>query len=96
MSENLENLLWGCFSVAAGAAILYNLEAIVHFDQNSGVRLKAWLGKMLGKSALNRDLWSVGTKAGIRGSRVGFRIVAVTLIVVGVAFIGFSFRTHFH
>jgi hypothetical protein len=96
MSENLGNLLWGCLSVAAGAVMLHYLDAVVRFDQNSGMRMKALFNKRLGKSVLNLELWSVGTETGFRSSKVVFRIVAYLAILFGMVLIGLAFRGHFH
>jgi len=94
MSETLGNLVWGGLFVATGAVILHNLEAIVDFDQNSGVRAKAWFNKRLGKSVLNYELWSVGTKSGFRSSRIVFRMAALLFILYGTILIGLSFHIH--
>jgi hypothetical protein len=96
MSENLSNFLWGTVCLVAGALILHNLDSVVRFDQVSGTRLKGWFNKQLGKSVLNRELWSVGTPNGFRSSRIVFRVVAIVAILFGVLLIGFSFRSHFH
>jgi hypothetical protein len=91
MSDNLENLLCGCVFLAAGAVILHNLDAVVRFDQASGVRSKVWFNEKLGKSVFNRELWSGGTKAGFRSSRIVFRTVAVFAILSSGLFIGLWF-----
>jgi hypothetical protein len=96
MSENLSNFLWGTLYLAAGALILHNLDAIVRFDQDSGIRLKAWFNKQLGKSVLTRELWSVGTPSGFRSSRIVYRVVGIIALLVGVVLVGLSFRGRFH
>jgi hypothetical protein len=96
VNEHLGNLFWGCLSVAAGALTLYNLDAVVRFDQNSGARVKTWLSKKPGKPVLNRELWSGGSQTGFRSSRIVFRTVAVLAILFGVVLIGLAFRTGLH
>src|SRR5215472_2275791 len=64
MNEPIGFFFWGSVNLLVGALIRLNLEAIVQFDQNTGLRLKSWFNKKLGKSPLNRDLWSVGTPSG--------------------------------
>jgi hypothetical protein len=92
MNQNLYGLLSGVFCLAAGALILHNLDALVQFDQDSGIRLKAWFNKQLGKSVLNRELWSVGAPSGFRSSRIAFRVAGVILLLGGLVLVGLSFR----
>jgi len=96
MSEPLSQFLQGTFWMAVGAIVLQNLDALVRFDQHSGIKLKAWLKKQLGTSTLNRELWSVGTPSGFRGSRTVFRVVGVLSIVGGTALVCLSLRGVFH
>ena len=96
MSEPLSYFLQGTLCMAIGALILQNLDALVRFDQHSGIKLKAWFKKQLGNSALNRELWSVGTPSGFRSSRVVFRIVGVLSLVGGTALMALSLRGLFH
>jgi hypothetical protein len=94
MSQRLDNFLWGSFYLVAGSVILLNLEAIVRFDQNSGLRLKSWFNKKLGKSFLNRELWSVGTPTGFKSSRIVFRIVSILCLVYGAVLLVLAFREY--
>jgi hypothetical protein len=96
MSEPLSNFLQGTLCLVVGALILQNLEALVRFDQHSGIKLKAWFEKQLGNSALNRELWSVGTPSGFRSSRIVFRIVGVLCLIGGTALVALSLRGLFH
>lgn len=88
--------LFGTLCVIAGAFLLTYLDKIVKFDQNSGIKLKAFFGRKLRNSSLNRELWSVGTPPASRASKVAFRLVGATLVMVGVVILLFSFREHFH
>jgi hypothetical protein len=92
MSENLRYFLRGTFYLAVGALILHSLDAMVRFDQNSGVRLKAWFHKKLGQSVPDRELWAAGTPRGFRSSRIVFRVVGVIALLMGLGLVGMSFR----
>lgn len=96
MSENFSYFLWGSLCLATGALILHNLVALVRFDQDSSLRLKAWFHKKLGPSGLNRELWSAGRPGGSRSSRIVFRVVGVTALLMGLVLMGLAFRGHFH
>src|SRR5215472_4471957 len=86
--------LSGTLYLATGTLLLLNLDRVVQFDQNSGVKLKAWFTRKLGNSTLNRELWSVGTPSGFRSSRLAFRIVGVILLIVGLARVFLSLRSY--
>ena len=94
MSENFNHFLWGIFWVATGALILHYADAISRCDQESGIRSKVWLSKKLGKSTVNRELWSVGTPKAFRSSRIVFRIVGTIALLMGFALVGLSFQFH--
>ena len=87
---------FGTLYLVAGALLLTYLDKIVEFDRNSGIRLKAFFRRKLGNSSLNRELWSVGTPSGSRTSRIAFRLVAVVLVVVGIAKLLLTFRVYLH
>ena len=96
MSEPLGQFLHGIFWIAVGAIVLQNLDALVRFDQRSGIKLKAWFKGRLGNSTLNRELWSVGTPSGFRSSRIAFRIVGALSILGGTVLVVLSLRRFFH
>ena len=96
MSVPLGYLLQGTLFMVVGVLILQNLDALVRFDQHSGIRLKAWLKKRLSNATLNRELWSVGTPSGFRSSRIVFRIVGVLSLVGGAVLASLSVRGLFH
>ncbi len=96
MSEHLSNLLCGTFLLALGTLILFNLEAVARLDQHSGIRLKSWFQKQLGKSVLNRELWPVGTPGAFRSSRIVLRIVGIFSVLAGAGLVALSFRRYFH
>jgi hypothetical protein len=84
--------LFGTLYLVAGAFLLTYLDKIVEFDQNSGIKLKAFFRRKLGDSPLNRELWSVGSPSGFRASRIAFRLVGVILLIVGIAKLLLTFR----
>ena len=96
MSEILSKFLRGTLYLAIGTLVLRNLDAIVGFDQHSGVRLKSWFNRKLGKSVLNRELWSVGTPSGFRTSRIVLQIAGVIALLMGLLLVGLSFVGRFN
>ena len=96
MNDHLGNLLCGTFLSALGTLILFNLDAVARLDQQSGVRLKSWLQKQLGKSVLNRELGPVGTPGAFRSSRIVLRIAGIFSLLAGAGLVALSFRGHFH
>jgi len=96
MSERLGNFLWGAIFLVAGSITLLYLDAIVRLDQNSGIRLKSWFQKKLGKSVLNRELWSVGTPSGFRSSRIAFQVSGVVFLVVRAVLVTVAASRYFH
>jgi hypothetical protein len=94
MTAIQSDFLSGTLFLVAGALLLVNLDRIVEFDQNSGVRLKHFFRRKLGDSPLNREVWSVGTLSGFRSSRIAIRIVGVVLVIVGVAHVFLAFRRY--
>jgi len=96
MSEKLSVFLCGSLCLAAGALILQNLDTLVRFDQQSGIRLKAWFKRRVSNPTLNRELWSVGTPSGSRSSRIVFRVAGVILMLLGVALVGLAIQGRYH
>jgi hypothetical protein len=88
-------LVFGTLCLAAGALTLRTSDALARFDQKAGVRLKYWFRKKLGDSALNRELWSVGTTTGLRSSTIGIRVARTIFLVVGMLLLGLSLHRHF-
>jgi hypothetical protein len=88
--------LVGTLCVVVGAFLLTYLDKVVEFDQNSGIKLKAFLRRKLGNSSVNRELWSVGSPSASRASRIAFRLVGAILLLVGVAELLLTFREHLH
>ena len=95
MGEHLSDFLWGTLCVLAGLLILLNTDSLALFDQQSGIRSKAWFREKMGNSVLNRDLWTPGTPSGLRRSKAGFRIVGVIFLLAGTVLLGFSVRGRF-
>jgi hypothetical protein len=89
-------LFFGTLYLVAGALLLTYLDKIVEFDQNSGIKLKAFFRRKLGDSSLNRELWSAGTPSGYRASRIAFRIAGVVFVVVGIAKLLLTFRGYLY
>jgi hypothetical protein len=75
----------GIAASLAGVVLLLNLNAAAKFDQRSGAMINAWLKGRLGKSSLSQDVWSVGTPAGMRGSKLGFAVAGTALLLIGLA-----------
>jgi hypothetical protein len=72
---------FGTLYLVAGALLLTYLDKIVEFDQNSGIKLKAFFRRKRGDSSLNRELWSAGTPSSYRASRIAFRFVGVVFVL---------------
>jgi hypothetical protein len=91
MGENLSNFLCGSFSLAVGAMILHNLDALVRFD-----KVGAWLNKRLGKSVLTRELWTIKTANTARVERIVLQVVAVIALLAGLVMVGLAFQNRFY
>ena len=96
MSGPASNLLFGTVFLTVGVFILQYLDAIARFDQSSGVKVHFWFKKKLGDSALNREIYSVGTPSGLRKSKIGLRGAGVFCIVVGLLFVSLGLTRYFH
>jgi hypothetical protein len=92
MKEALSDLVQGAIIIWAGIAILLNLESLANLDQRWGAKQNAWLKRLLGKSFLTRDIYSVGDPSGLRKSRIGVRIAGTILILGGLALVTISLR----
>jgi hypothetical protein len=87
---------FGTLYLVAGVLLLTYLDKIVEFDENSGIKLKAFFRRKLGDSSSNRELWSAGTPSGYGASRVAFRLVGVVFVLVGIAKLLLTFRGYLH
>lgn len=92
MNGAVTDLAEGVIAVAAGFAILLNLEAVAKLDQRHGLKFNTWLKKRLGDSFLTRDIWSVGTRSGMRSSKIGMGFAGVILVVGGLALVAVSLQ----
>jgi hypothetical protein len=74
--------LIGSLHLVAGALLLTYLDEVVEFEQQFGIKLKAFFRRKLGNSFLNYELWPVGVS-----SRIGFRLVGLIFLFLGLAWL---------
>lgn len=84
-SEAIGYLAQGTFMVAAGSAVLLNLDAVSAFGQRTEARIGSWLMKHLGESFLTRDIRAARALSGPRNSRIGPFALGVVLVLGGLA-----------
>ena len=74
-----------------GSIILTNLDALTDFDQSSGLKMHSWFKKKLGAESIwNREVYSVGTASGHKGSKVGFAAVDIVCLLAGLIWLCLS------
>jgi hypothetical protein len=81
------DFLIGTLHLVAGALLLIYLDEVVEFEQQFGIKLKAFFRRRLGNSLLNYELWRVGVSSGFRASRIGFRLVCLIFLFLGLAWL---------
>jgi hypothetical protein len=81
------DFLIGTLHLVAGALLLTYLDDVVEFEQQFGIKLKAFFRRRLGNSFLNYELWPVGVSSSYRASRIGFRLVGLIFLFLGLAWL---------
>jgi hypothetical protein len=97
MTEQTADLVVATVFLMAGSAIFLNLDALVKFDQRSGLRSHNWFKKRLGADSFwNREIYSVGTPSGHRKSKIGFGIAGIACLISGIIALSFWIVRYFH
>jgi hypothetical protein len=81
------DFLIGTLYLVAGALLLIYLDEVVEFEQQFGIKLEACFRRILGNSFLNYEFWPVGVSSSFRASRIGFRLVGLIFLFLGLAWL---------
>jgi hypothetical protein len=91
MTEQAIDFVIATLFLIVGSIILANLDALTHFDQNSGLKMHSWFKKKLGaESAWNREVYSVGTPSGHKRSKAAFTAVGIFCLLAGFVSLSLS------
>jgi len=80
------DFLIGTLHLVAGALLLVHLDKVVAFDQQFGIKRRAFFRRKLGNSFLNYELWPV-RELNVRASRIGFRLLGLIFVLLGLAWL---------